>query len=186
MLFRYEVTVSIFLETNIHIWAWQKECKYKLAKHFTKRNCTFLCHKLTCYYFHSFHEQIHINTLHHWEIHRTLNKERPLVPIQALPPKRHLRWLSERFTKCNKKIKNNGDFSGSSIHFFQVELEFEKYSTFLWKEENRSTRRKTLGAETRTNNKLNPHMMPRPGIEPGPHCTTAPSLLPTYTTINSF
>ena len=29
---------------------------------------------------------------------------------------------------------------------------------FLWREENRSTRRKTLGAETRTNNKLNPHM----------------------------
>ena len=55
------------------------------------------------------------------------------------------------------------------------------------REENRSTRRKTLGAETRTNNKLNPHMTPRPGIEPGPHwweacvggefSTTAPSLL---------
>ena len=23
---------------------------------------------------------------------------------------------------------------------------------------------------TRTNNKLNPHMTPRPGVEPGPHC----------------
>ena len=33
---------------------------------------------------------------------------------------------------------------------------------FLWSEE-------TLGADKRTNNKLNPHMMPRPGIEPGPH-----------------
>ena len=37
--------------------------------------------------------------------------------------------------------------------------------------------------ETRTNNKLNPHMTPRPGIEPGPHwwevrAATAPSLLP--------
>ena len=40
---------------------------------------------------------------------------------------------------------------------------------FLWREENGSTRRKTLGARTRTNNKLNPHMTPRPGIEPGPH-----------------
>ena len=36
---------------------------------------------------------------------------------------------------------------------------------------------------TRTNNKLNPHMTPSPGIEPGPHwweasaLTTAPSLL---------
>ena len=55
---------------------------------------------------------------------------------------------------------------------------------FLWREENRSTRRKTLGAGTRTNNKLNPHMTPSLGIEPGPHwweasaLTTAPSLLP--------
>ena len=47
-----------------------------------------------------------------------------------------------------------------------------------------------LGARTRTNNKLNPHMTPSPGIKPGPHwwevsaLTTAPSLLPhtiTYT-----
>ena len=43
--------------------------------------------------------------------------------------------------------------------------------------------RKTLGAGTRTNNKLNPHLTPRPGIKPGPHwwevsaLTTAPSLL---------
>ena len=55
---------------------------------------------------------------------------------------------------------------------------------FLWREENRRTRRKTLGAETRTNNKLNPHVMPGPGIEPGPQrwevsaLTTAPSLFP--------
>ena len=59
---------------------------------------------------------------------------------------------------------------------------------FLWREENRTTRRKTLEARTRTNNKLNPHMTPGPGIEPGPHrwkasaLTTAPSLLPTYHT----
>jgi len=43
---------------------------------------------------------------------------------------------------------------------------------------------KTLGARTRTNNKLNPYMTPGPGIEPRPHwweasaLTTAPSLLP--------
>ena len=37
---------------------------------------------------------------------------------------------------------------------------------FLRREENRSTRRKTLGAGTRTNNKLNPHLTPSPGIEP--------------------
>ena len=28
---------------------------------------------------------------------------------------------------------------------------------------------KPLGARTRTNNKLNPHMTPSPGIEPEPH-----------------
>ena len=55
---------------------------------------------------------------------------------------------------------------------------------FLWKEGNRSTQRKTLGTGMRTNNKVNPHMMPRPGIGPGPHwwkrspLTTVPSLLP--------
>ena len=53
----------------------------------------------------------------------------------------------------------------------------------LWREENRRTRRKTLGAGTRTNNKLNPHVTPGPGIEPGPQrweacaLSTAPSLL---------
>ena len=44
--------------------------------------------------------------------------------------------------------------------------------------------KKTLCARTRTNNKLNPHMTPSPGIEPEPHwweasaLTTAPTLLP--------
>ena len=48
---------------------------------------------------------------------------------------------------------------------------------------NRSTRRKPLGAEQRTN-KLNPRMMPDLEIERGPHwweasaLTTAPSLHP--------
>ena len=43
---------------------------------------------------------------------------------------------------------------------------------------------KTLGANTRTNNKLNPHMTPSTRIELEPHwweastLTTAPSLLP--------
>ena len=65
---------------------------------------------------------------------------------------------------------------------FQVELEFRNVS-FWGGKKNRSTRRKTLGARTRTNNTLNPHMTPSPGIEPGPHwweasaLTTAPSLL---------
>ena len=63
---------------------------------------------------------------------------------------------------------------------------------FLWREENRRTRRKTLGAGKRTNNKLNPHVTPGPGIEPGPQrweasaLTTAPSLLPTYMASSGF
>ena len=46
--------------------------------------------------------------------------------------------------------------------------------------------KKPLGTRTRTNNKLNPHMTPSPGIEPGPHwwkasaLTTAPSLSAPY------
>ena len=59
-------------------------------------------------------------------------------------------------------------WGGSSLHCFQVELEFGNVG-FLRREENWSTRRKTLGAGTRTNNNLNPHMTLSPGIEPGPH-----------------
>ena len=55
---------------------------------------------------------------------------------------------------------------------------------FLWREENRSIWRKALGAGTRTNNKLNPHMASTPEIEPGLHwweasaLTSIPSRLP--------
>ena len=56
---------------------------------------------------------------------------------------------------------------------------------FLWREENSErTRRKTLGAGMRTNNKLNLHVMAGPGIKPGPQrwelstLTTTPSLHP--------
>ena len=38
---------------------------------------------------------------------------------------------------------------------------------FLWRGENRRTRRKTLRAGTRTNSKLNPHVTIGPEIEPG-------------------
>ena len=65
---------------------------------------------------------------------------------------------------------------------FRVELEFGEF-VFVegGKPENPE---KTLGAGTRTNNKLNPHVTPGPGIEPGPQrweasaLTTAPSLFP--------
>jgi len=52
------------------------------------------------------------------------------------------------------------------------------------REENQRTSGKTLRARARTNNKLNPHMTPGLGIEPGTRwweesaLTTAPSLLP--------
>ena len=55
---------------------------------------------------------------------------------------------------------------------------------FLWREENQRTLRKTLRTGPRTNNNLNPHVTPGPGIEPRPQCweasgpTTAPSLHP--------
>jgi len=39
----------------------------------------------------------------------------------------------------------------------------------LRREENWRTWKKTLGARTRTNNKLNPLMTLGPGFEPGPH-----------------
>jgi len=53
---------------------------------------------------------------------------------------------------------------------------------------------KTLGGRARTNNKLNTHMTPGPGIEPGTHrweasaLITAPPLLPgsTFFTDNSL
>ena len=67
---------------------------------------------------------------------------------------------------------------------FQIELEFRNVG-FLGEGKTGVPGEKPLGARTRTNNKLNPHMTPRPGIEPGPHwweasaLTTAPSLLPT-------
>ena len=51
---------------------------------------------------------------------------------------------------------------------------------------------KPRGARTRTNNKLNPHMTPSPGIEPGPHwwevsaLTSAPSLLPLFVIVTAL
>ena len=38
------------------------------------------------------------------------------------------------------------------------------------------TGEKPLGARTKTNNKLNPHMTPSPGIEAGPHWWEASAL----------
>ena len=72
-------------------------------------------------------------------------------------------------------------FSGRSC--IQIELEFGKVG--FWGEGKTGVPgEKPLGAEQRTNNKLNPHMMSSPVIEPEPHWweartfTTAPTLLP--------
>jgi hypothetical protein len=55
---------------------------------------------------------------------------------------------------------------------------------FLWREENRRTRRKTLEAREKINKKLDTHMTPSLGIEPGSQWweasarTTTPPMLP--------
>ena len=73
---------------------------------------------------------------------------------------------------------------------FQIELEFRNVG-FCGEGKTGVPGEKPLGARTRTNNKLNPHMTPRPGIEPGPHwweasaLTTAPSLLPSIIIIST-
>ena len=93
---------------------------------------------------------------------------------------RCLAWLA-RLPRCLAYyIHSIGDT-------FQIELEFR--SVGFWGEgKTGEPGEKPLGAGTRTSNKLNPHMTPSPGIEPGPHwweacmgskcSTTAPSLLP--------
>ena len=59
----------------------------------------------------------------------------------------------------------------------------------MWRGKNGGTRRKTLGARTRTKNKLDTHMTRGPGIEPGwevSALTTAPNLLPNNLNQKSF
>ena len=64
---------------------------------------------------------------------------------------------------------------------FRIELEFRNVG-FCGEGKTGVPGEKPLGAEKRTNNKLNPHMTSSPGIEPGSHwwkasaLTTAPSL----------
>ena len=89
----------------------------------------------------------------------------------------------------NNNINDNNDLevahpqSGSSFTRILIELEFGNVG--FWGEGKTGVpREKPLGAKGRTNNKLNSHMAPMPGFEPGPHCweasalTTAPSLAP--------
>ena len=71
---------------------------------------------------------------------------------------------------------------------FQIELEFGNV-VVLGEGKTAVTGEKPLGARTRTNNKLNPHLTPSPGIEPGPHwweacvgdeCSTTAATLKEY------
>ena len=55
---------------------------------------------------------------------------------------------------------------GSSLHCFQVELEFGNVG-FCGRRKTGVPGEKPLGARTRTNNKLNPHMTPSPESNPG-------------------
>ena len=67
----------------------------------------------------------------------------------------------------------------------QIELEFGNVG-FSGEGKTGVPREKPLVARKRTNEKLNPHKMPCPGIEPGTHCweasalTTAQTLLPPW------
>ena len=54
------------------------------------------------------------------------------------------------------------------IHCFQIEIEFRSVG-FCGGRKTGEPREKPLEEGTRTNSKLNPHMMPGPGIEPGTH-----------------
>ena len=70
---------------------------------------------------------------------------------------------------CLTRVTHNSSSTDKPVALeFPIELEFRNF-VFLRKEENRRTQRKTLGGRARTNNKLNPHMTPGPGIEPGTH-----------------
>ena len=84
-----------------------------------------------------------------------------------------------------KDLKKMGISSGTStgwlfVHCVQIEIEFRN----VGEGKTGVPGEKPIGARTRTNNKLNPHMTPSPGIDPGQHwreasaLTTAPSLLP--------
>ena len=74
------------------------------------------------------------------------------------------------------RVARNGHLNDKPMALeFPIELEFRNVD-FLWREENQRTRRKTLGARTRTNIQLNPFMTPGLGFEAST-ITTAPSLL---------
>ena len=60
------------------------------------------------------------------------------------------------------------------VHRFQIELEFGML--VFAQGGKQEDPEKTLGARTRTNNKLHPHVTQGPGIEPGPKWWEASAL----------
>ena len=54
------------------------------------------------------------------------------------------------------------------VRAFQIELRFENVG-FKGERKTEVPGEKPLGAREKTNNKLDPHMAPTPGFEPGPH-----------------
>ena len=60
------------------------------------------------------------------------------------------------------------------VRAFQIELKFK--SVGFWGRGKWSTGKKLLGAKERTNNKLSPHMVLLPRLEPGPHWWEASAL----------
>ena len=71
------------------------------------------------------------------------------------------------------------------LHCVHIEFEFRNVG-FLREGKTGVPGEKPLGARTRTNNKLNPHLTPGPGVKARLHWweesahTTAPSLLPLF------
>ena len=85
----------------------------------------------------------------------------------------------------NNNNNNNGICSSIStkwlfIHYFKIELEFRSVD-FCGGRKTVGPWRKALGAGTRANNKLNPHVTPEQGIEPGPkRCEHSPQSLRSF------
>ena len=87
-------------------------------------------------------------------------------------------WFSgdnRKKSTCLARVARNSLATDKPVALeFPIEVFF-----FVWRKEKQSTRRKTLGARTRTNNKLNPHMTLGPGIktQPARVLSTALSML---------
>ena len=103
---------------------------------------------------------------------------------------RHIYGSQTYQNVCTIKLKLNCFFThealkSSYVRAFQIEFEFGNVG-FCREGKTGEPGEKPLGANERTNNKLNPHMVSTPGFEPGPHwweastLTTGPSLAPHY------